>query len=321
MKKIRTAVIGAGYFGRFHAEKYAALECADLKGVVDLDREKARAVAAKLGTEAFARHEELFDRVDAVSIVTPTETHHEIGLSFLSRGIDVLIEKPLTVTVEEADSLIKESERTGAILQVGYLERFNPAVLALKGKLRNPLFIESSRLSPYPHRALDVCVVLDLMIHDIDIILNLVASQVESVDAVGVPVISDKVDIANARVKFKNGCVANVTASRVSRDSLRKMRLFQPDAYISIDYTAQHISIIKLAAGKEGAFPTVVPEELDIEKRDSLLEEIKSFLECCAERKQPLVTGRDGKRILEVAQMIQASTDRSMAKLKAHISI
>jgi predicted dehydrogenase len=321
MKKIRTAVIGAGYFGRYHAEKYAGLESAELKGVVDPDRKKAEELAGELGTDAYASHEELFDRVDAVSIVTPTETHKEIGLSFLSRGIDVLIEKPLTLTVEEADSLIKESEKTGAILQVGYLERFNPAVLALKGKLKNPLFIESDRLSPFPHRALDVCVVLDLMIHDIDIILNLVDSDVESVDSVGVPVISDKVDIASARVRFKNGCVANVTASRVSIKNQRKMRLFQPDAYISIDYTAQHISVIKLDAGKEGALPTIVPEELDIEKRDSLLEEIKSFLECCAERKQPFVTGRDGKRILEVAQMIQASTDRSMAKLKAHINI
>jgi predicted dehydrogenase len=320
-KKIRTAVIGVGYLGRFHAGKYAELEAAELIGVVDLDRKKAEEIASKFNTRPYTSYEDILDRVDAVSIVTPTETHYEIGSTFLSRGIDVLIEKPVTVTVDEAEALIKESERTGAILQVGHLERFNPAVLALEGKLKDPMFIESHRLSPFPYRALDVCVVLDLMIHDIDIILNLVDSDVESVDAVGIPVISDKIDIANARVRFTNGCVANVTASRVSPESLRKIRLFQSDAYISIDYASQHISIYGRTAGKEGELPTIVPEELDIEKRDSLLEEVKSFLDCSANRRPPLVSGSDGKKALEVAQMIQASTDRSMAHLRAHINL
>jgi predicted dehydrogenase len=321
MKKIRTAVIGVGYLGRYHAEKYAGLESAELVGVVDLDAKKAQEIASKFNTKPYNRYEDVFDLVDAVSIVTPTETHYEIGLGFLSRGIDVLIEKPVTVTVDEAEALIKESERTGAILQVGHLERFNPAVIALEGKVRNPMFIESHRLSPFQNRALDVCVVLDLMIHDIDIILNLVASEVESVDAVGIPVISDKVDIANARIRFKNGCVANVTASRISKERLRRIRLFQSDAYIAIDYAAQHISISKRVAGKKGELPAIVGEELDIVKGDSLLEEVKSFVECSAKRMPPLVSGRDGKEALEVAQMIQASTGQSLENLQPYLNL
>ncbi|MEE9614643.1 MAG: Gfo/Idh/MocA family oxidoreductase [Thermodesulfobacteriota bacterium] len=317
--KIRAGVVGTGYLGRFHAEKYAELEGVELVGVADLDLEKAREVAAKVSTEPFPSHKDLLDRVDAVSVVTPTETHHEIGMDFLSKGVDVLIEKPIAVTAEEAGALIEEAEKRGAVLQVGHLERFNSAVVALEGKLTAPMFIEAHRLSTFTTRALDVDVVLDLMIHDIDIILNLVDADVEAVEAVGIPVISDKVDIANARLKFTNGCVANVTASRVSNERLRRTRLFQPDAYIAIDYAAQHISISRRMKGEEGGPPAIVREELDIERKDSLMEEIKSFIECSAGKKAPLVSGRDGRRALEVAHRIQESVDSSMAVFRGYM--
>ncbi len=321
MNKIRAGVVGAGYLGRFHAQKYAEIDAAELVGVVDIDRGRAEEVARLACTTPYTDYEELFGKVDAVSVVTPTETHCEIGLAFLSKGIDVLIEKPMAVTTAEAEALIKEAEDKGAVLQVGHLERFNPAVIALEGKLTNPMFIESHRLSPFPNRATDVDVVLDVMIHDIDIILNLVDSEVESVDAVGVPIISNKVDIANARMRFKNGCVANVTASRVSKESLRRTRIFQPDAYIAIDYAAQCISISRLVRGGDTPYPAINEERLEIERRDSLKDEIRSFLECSVTRTPPLVTGRDGKRALEVAAMIQAATKSSLEVLRGSAKV
>ncbi len=321
MDRKKVAVIGTGYLGRFHAEKYAGLEGADLIGVVDTDIKRAEEVAKKHGTKAYSSYEDVIADCDAVSIVTPTETHCEIGLAFLNKGVDVLIEKPLATSIEEADKLIAAADSSGAILQVGHLERFNGAVLALEGKVSRPMFIESHRLSTFTERSLDVDVVLDLMIHDIDIILNLVHSEVESVDAVGIPVISGKVDMVNARIKFVNGCVANVTASRVSKDRLRRVRLFQSDAYIAIDYAAQHISIARLVPGEAGKLPTIVDEELDIERKDSLKEEIKSFINCVIEKKAPLVSGRDGKRALEVAQKIQKSIADSMIKFNTHVDL
>ncbi|MBI5599420.1 MAG: Gfo/Idh/MocA family oxidoreductase [Deltaproteobacteria bacterium] len=318
MKKIKTAVIGAGYLGRFHAQKYMELENSELIGVVDIDTGRAQKLAAEYGVTPYADYRDLFGKVDAVSVVTPTGTHCEIGLGFLSKGIDVLMEKPMAVTAEEADALIKEADRTGAVLQIGHLERFNPAVVALSGMVKNPMFIESHRLSPFPDRATDVDVVLDLMIHDIDIILNLVNSAVDSIDAVGIPVITDKIDIANARIKFKNGCVANVTASRVSKERLRRIRLFQPDAYISVDYASQRISIARLAHRKDSLNPAVIEEVINIEKKDALREEIKSFLECSGAGTPPPVTGSDGKRAIEVAAGIQEKMEESMGRLKGY---
>ena len=320
MKRIKVGVIGVGYLGRFHAQKYADLkEEVELVGVVDIVPEKAEKVAEQTGTSPYTDYRELLNKVDAVSIVTPTETHFTIGMEFLSQGVDVLIEKPITVNSKEAELLIQEAEKRGAVLQVGHLERFNPAVIALNGRLKDPMFIEAHRLSPFPYRGTDVDVVLDLMIHDIDIILNLVKSDVESVEAIGIPVVSRKVDIANARLRFRNGCVANVTASRVSKDRLRRTRLFQSDAYISIDYAKQHISIYRRTEGKDGGLPSIVEEELDIVRRDSLLEEIRSFIRCSATGTPPLVSGRDGKRALEVAQKIQASVEKSMSRLRGHL--
>lgn len=318
MKKIRTAVIGTGYLGKFHAEKYAELENSELVAVVDLNRENAEAVAKKTNTTALSTYEGLFTKVDAVSIVTPTETHAKIGLDFLSKGIDVLIEKPMALSTAEADTLIKAATENNAILQIGHLERFNGAVLALKDTPLDPVFIESHRLSPFPNRSTDVDVVLDLMIHDIDIILNLARAEVEKIDAVGIPVISDKVDIANARLEFKNGCVANVTASRVSKEPQRKMRIFQDETYISVDFATQQISIARLESAKDGGQPRIINEELQIERQDSLLEEIKSFLNCSATRQAPLVSGSDGKRALAVAAEIQNAVEESIQKRKQY---
>ncbi len=314
MKKIRAGVIGVGYLGKFHAQKYKGMEGVELVGVVDVDIKRAKEVAEGLGVEAYDNYKDLLGKVDAVSIVTPTETHRDVGKEFLSNGIDVLIEKPMTVTMEEADDLINVAKENNAILQVGHLERFNPAVTALDGIVKKPVFIESHRLSPFPNRATDVDVVLDLMIHDIDIILNLVDSELERIDAAGVPVVSGKVDIANARLKFVNGCVANVTASRVSSVPQRKIRLFQHDAYISIDYAGQEISVTRLKKGTEKL--TIEEEKIHIEKGDSLLEEIRSFVDCIKSGKSPLVSGTVGKRALDVAHRIQDEVKASMELLK-----
>ncbi len=319
MKKIRAAVIGTGYLGRFHAEKYAHLEGVELVGVVDIEKERAVAVAKKLaGTaavEAYSSYDDIIDKVDAVSVVTPTSTHLRIGRDFLSNGVDVLMEKPMALNSIEAEELNRAALESGAILQIGHLERFNGAVVALKEREIAPMFIESHRLSGFPDRGTDVDVVLDLMIHDIDIILNLVGSEIESVDASGVPIISTKVDIANARLKFQNGCVANVTASRVSLEPMRRLRIFQRDAYISVDYAAQHISISTKEIDDDTGKVKIATEELDIEMKDSLNEEIKSFIASCRDKTPPLVTGLDGRRALEVAQRIQASVEKSMERI------
>lgn len=315
-KEIRTAVIGTGYLGRFHAQKYAELSNSKLVGIVDIDKERAETVAKETGTQAYNDYTELFGKVDAVSIVTPTDTHAKIGKALLAEGIDVLIEKPMTVTIEEAEKLVKLAKEKDAILQIGHLERFNAAIVALEGRVDNPVFIESHRLSPFNLRALDVDVVLDLMIHDIDIILSLVDSEIETIEATGVPIISDKVDIANARLTFENGCVANITASRVSKEPQRRIRLFQHDAYIAIDYATQHISISRLDRSTKEGLPSISEEELDIEKVDSLREEIVAFLNSVTTRQKPSVSGEDGKRALMVAAKIQEKTESSLKKIQ-----
>lgn len=304
-ERVRVGVVGVGYLGQFHVEKYVHLPEVELVGVVDIDRARAGEVAGRFGTEAFYHWGDLLGEVDAVSISAPTQFHYEIAKGFLKEGVDVLLEKPMTTTLEEAEELIREGELSGAILQVGHLERFNSAILALDGVVENPMFIESHRLAPFTERGTDVDVVLDLMIHDIDIILNLVKSEIKGVDAVGVPVITKEVDIANARIRFESGCVADVTASRVSRERMRKIRLFQPDTYISIDYAAQKVAVLKRVPGVDGGMPGIVEEELVVEKGDPLEGEIKAFLEAVITRKEPLVTGRDGKRALEVALKIR----------------
>lgn len=308
-RKIRTAVIGVGYLGRLHAQKYAMIEEAELIGVTDLDCKRAEEIAATVGTKAYPSYKDLFGLVDAVSIVTPTESHCPIGLEFLSRGVDVLVEKPIAMNTAEAALLVSEAEKTGAVLQVGHLERFNAAIAALEGKVTAPRFLDARRVSPFPNRSTDVDVVLDVMIHDIDIILHLAGSEVESVEAVGVPVVSGKTDVASARLKFRNGAVANITASRVAREKARRLDIYLdgPDkAVIEVDFAAQSLSVSR-PVERPGAVSELVDDAMEVVKRDSLLEELKSFVICSATKSAPPVTGKDGQEALRVAEMIQES--------------
>ncbi|MEW8292259.1 MAG: Gfo/Idh/MocA family oxidoreductase [Candidatus Thiodiazotropha endolucinida] len=302
MDKIRTAVIGVGYLGRYHAQKYAALDDSELVAVVDIDPDTATNVAKECDTEALTDYHELLDRVDAVSVVVPTQLHHQVATEFLDSGIHVLLEKPITVTVAEADALIEIARRKQRVLQVGHLERFNSAVLALEGVLKDPQFIESHRLAPFTLRGADVNVVLDLMIHDIDIIQNLVGSPIASIDAKGGAVLTQEYDIANARIKFENGCVANVTASRVSLKPQRKMRIFQPDAYISIDFQDKILSIHR--KGEKEIFPgipEIISEESVFANSDAIMAEIRAFLDAIRNNSIPPVTGEDGREALKTA--------------------
>ena len=304
MSKLKCAVIGTGYLGKYHAEKYAALEGCELVAVVDINEQAAKEVAEKNGAQALTDYKSLLGNIDAVSIVVPTHLHHQVSRDFLNAGTHVLVEKPITVTVEEADELITIAKEKNVILQVGHLERFNPAVLGLD-KEAKPLFIEAHRLSPFNPRANDVSVVLDLMIHDIDIILALIDSDIEKIDASGTAVLTQGTDIANARLTFKNGCVANVTASRISMKMERKMRMFRPCSYISVDF--QNKVLTKHRTGDKEMFPGVpeiVSEESVFESGDALMEEIKHFVSCIKTGDNPLVSGEEGRRALQTAIQI-----------------
>jgi len=311
MGEVRCAVIGVGYLGRFHAEKYAALPGCRLVGVADTDAGAAQRVAASLGVVAFANHRELLGQVDAVSVVVPTSAHHAVARDFLEAGADVLVEKPITVTLAEADDLIELAERERRILMVGHLERFNAAILGLNLQDDKPLFIESHRLAPFKPRANDVSVVLDLMIHDIDIILDVVDAEVDRIDAKGVPVLTGDVDIANARLVFRNGCVANVTASRVSLKVERKMRLFMPSAYYSVDFQNRVLTCHRKGSGEMfPGIPEILSEESVFESGDALKSEIEHFVDCVRSRREPLVSGHAGRRALatatEITRLLQA---------------
>lgn len=311
MSAMRTAVIGVGYLGNFHAQKYAAIEGVELVGVVDNDLKRAEEIAGKLGTRAYADHRELIGKVDAVSVVVPTQYHHAVARDFLAAGVHVLIEKPITVTIEEADELIALAESNGAVFQVGHLERFNPVLVALDGILHDPLFIESVRIAPFKPRGTDVNVVLDLMIHDIEIIQHIVKSPVERVDAIGAPVFTGEEDIANARILFKNGCVANVTASRISLKSERKMRIFQRDAYITLDFQNRKVLTAQKGSGELfPGVPNVKVDERELGEADALRSEIESFISAIREGKPPQVSGSDGRMALETALKINTSLDR-----------
>lgn len=305
MNKLRIGVVGVGYLGKFHAEKYALMDDVDLVGVVDTNMSHAEYVAEKVNTKAYSDHEDLLGKVDAVSIVVPTPAHYAIAKDFLENDVDILIEKPMTTTLAEADELIRFSESRGLIIQVGHLERFNPAVVALQNIVKKPMFIESHRLSIYKDRCTDVSVVLDLMIHDIDIILNFVRSEIISIHAAGTPVISDHVDIANARLEFKNGCVANVTASRISTKNERKIRLFQNDAYVSVDFASHEITIIQQNEKNAGGLiPGMDINKLCFIKGDALEDELKSFVKAVNRREAPEVTGQMGRDALKIALSI-----------------
>lgn len=313
--KIRVGVVGAGYLGTFHIEKYTSFDDVDLVGVSDLNPDVMKGVEERFGVSCYRDYRELIGKVDAVSVVVPTVLHHDIAKEFLEGGVDVFVEKPITSAVDEAERLINAADSKELILQVGHLERFNPAIIALEGHLKQPMFIESHRLSPFPERSTDVDVILDLMIHDIDIILSMVKSEIAAIDAVGVPIVTSHVDIVNARLNFENGCVANVTASRVSVEKMRKIRLFQSDAYISIDYASQKITVYKRVNDAKNGL-SIVKEDMDISPSDYLGDEIRSFVNSVKTRSQPPVTGRDGKRALEVAMMIKDKLEASLTKLR-----
>lgn len=302
---IRCAVVGVGYLGKFHAEKYASIPGCELVAVADTDHDAARSVAERLGVRAVADYRDLLGKVDAVSVVVPTSLHHRVAHDFLAGGADVLVEKPITVTIDQADELIALATRANRILMVGHLERFNAAILGLNLSDDKPLFIESHRLAPFKPRANDVSVVLDLMIHDIDIILDIVDGEVERIDAKGVPVLTPDVDIANARIQFVNGCVANVTASRVSLKVERKMRMFMPSAYVSVDFQNRVLTCHR--KGQREMFPgipEILSEESVFENGDALLAEISHFVDCVRTRRTPLVPGEAGRRALATATEI-----------------
>ncbi len=304
---LRAGVVGVGYLGRFHAQKYAVLGDCRLVGVADPDPATRARVAAEVGCEAYADWHEMLGKVDVVSIATPTPTHHEVTRAFLGAGAHVLVEKPITVTVAEAEDLIACAARAERVLQVGHLERFNAAVQAIGGVITRPRFIESHRLAPFRTRGTDVSVVLDLMIHDIDLIQSIVGAPLEAIDAVGSRVFSDDLDIANARLRFHGGCVANVTASRVSMKTERKIRVFQDDAYLSVDLQQKILTVIRRgdALAADGT-PQVAIDERSYEQGDALKAEIEAFLHCARTGEPPLVGGAQGLAALETATRIAA---------------
>ena len=317
MEKIKAGVVGVGYLGQFHAEKYAKIKEVELVGVVDIDKPRAKEIAKRYRTQPFFHHADLFHRVQAVSIAVPTPLHYSIAKDFFLKGIDVLLEKPISNTIEEAEELVGLAESKGLIFQAGHLERFNGALLALEGIIRNPRFIESHRLAPFSKRGIDVNVVLDLMIHDIDILLSWIPSEVKQIHAVGLPILTRDIDIANARLEFENGCTANLTASRVSKEKVRKTRIFQPNGTLSIDYLSQKVSVSKKVTHpeKDEEGSEVVTQEIPVEKVDALEAEIRSFIQTVKIRKNIRVSGKDGKRALEVAlRIIQKINDSAEAK-------
>jgi len=313
MKKVRVGVIGVGYLGKFHARKYMAMPDVELVGVVDVDPANAAEVAAFCGTRPFADYRLLLPKVDAVSVVVPTSLHYEVARDCLVAGVDVMLEKPMTTTLAEADDLIVLAEAGERILQVGHIERYNPAVLAMAEHLTQPLFIESHRIHMFKPRGLDVDVVLDLMIHDIDIILSIVNAPIQTIHTVGVPVFTRTTDIANARLIFANGCTANITVSRISKDNIRRLRIFQPSSYISVDYGTKELTVIRLhrQPGEEGPFREEVIRSC-YTHQDALEMELVDFVGNVRNRTQAKVSGREGRLALAVAQEI-------IAQIQAHV--
>jgi predicted dehydrogenase len=300
---LRVAVIGVGHLGRHHARILAALPGAALTAVVDRHAARAAEIAAASGTRALTDYRTLLGQVDAVTLAVPTEQHCEIALPFLTAGVPVLVEKPMARSVAEADAMIAAAARSGAALAVGQTERFNPAVAAARPLLTDPRFIEVHRLGAFPERSLDIDVVFDLMIHDLDVVLSIVPSEVVSVEAVGVAVLTPKPDIANARLKFASGCIANITASRISKDRVRKIRIFQRDSYLSVDYAAQEVERWRLVKGN-GAMPAIDGGKLEVAQEEPLKRELADFVAAVREKRAPGVTGADGLRAIQLAQRI-----------------
>jgi predicted dehydrogenase len=299
MDKLKVGVIGVGHLGSIHAKIYKEIPNCQLVGICDTNQKSLDQVCASLGVPGYTNYHDLFSRVEAVSIAVPTFLHHQIAKEFLNAGIHTLVEKPFTLTLKEADELIKIASKNKLTLQVGHIERFNSAFEATLKIIKTPKFIECHRLSTFPNRSLDVGVVLDVMIHDIDIILGLVNSPLKRIDSVGVNVLTKSEDIANARLTFKNGCIANLTASRVSDEPMRKIRIFQEDTYISLDYKNAEASVYR----KSGL--QITKEKLPIEKEQPLQKELESFADCVINHSTPLVDGKVAREALAVALKIQ----------------
>ncbi len=329
-KRTRVAVVGAGHLGRHHARLYAAIPHAELVAVADVVPRRASDVAAAYGTRAVTDYREILDEVDAVSIAVPTESHSAVARDFIERGKAVLIEKPFTRSLEEADELLALADERGVPIQVGHIERFNPAFVAVRRHITTPLYIDCDRVGIFSFRSLDIGVVLDLMIHDLDIVLDLVAAPIERIEAVGVPVLSQHEDIANARITFANGCVADVTASRVATRAVRKLRFFQTDAYISLDYGERRAHIFRK---RQSAIDpaTIDPreiqdlrsfvfehfiaaEELPLEEQNPLEQELLAFLRCVTTGERPPCSGHDARRALELGCRILDSIQDNIRK-------
>lgn len=305
MDAIKVGVIGVGYLGRFHAQKYAAMEGVELVGVADTDPAQAKKVAEECGCQGFADYKKLLPLVSAVSIVVPTTYHHRVALDCIAHDVDMLLEKPMTVTTQEADELIQKAEEKKLVLQIGHLERFNPAVQAMEPFLTTPIFIESNRITPFRGRGADVDVVLDLMIHDIDIILNIVKSPLAKLHTVGAPVVTNTTDIANARLMFENGATANVTVSRISLTNVRKMKVFQPGSYIDVDFAHRKVVSIQLTDQvQDSGMPKQNIVSKSFESADALKSEAEHFIENVKKRSRPIVSGHEGRQALDVALQI-----------------
>lgn len=308
---LRVAVVGVGHLGRHHARILSAAEGVRLVAVADTNGQRAKEIAAANGTVAVCDSAELVGKVDAVTVAVPTESHHQVVMRFLERRVAVLVEKPISRSVPEADDMIAAARAAGVVLAVGHTERYNPAVSAAVPLVTSPRFIEVHRLGTFPERSLDIDVVLDLMIHDLDVVMSLVKCDIDTVEAVGVPVLTNRIDIANARLRFVSGCIANLTASRISRDRVRKIRFFQPDVYISIDYAAQELEAWRLVR-QDGARPTIEGGKLDIAKEEPLKRELDDFVNAVRTGRPPGVPGEDGRRALVLANRITKAMEENL---------
>jgi predicted dehydrogenase len=313
MDKVRVGVVGVGALGQHHARVYASMPEACLVGVVDAFPGRAEEVAGPLGTKVFSRYWDLFEKVDAVSIAAPTTLHAEIGEQFLNQGIHVLVEKPIAHTLEDADRLIQAARLNSRILQVGHLERFNPAVIQLRKIVSKPRFFEAHRMGLFSPRSLDIDVVLDLMIHDLDIIGLLVPSPAVQLSAVGIAILTNRIDIANTRIQFEDGCVANITASRVSMEKIRKLRLFQKQEYISLDYSRQDLAVFSLKHRSETPIPEIVSRKLTPERKEPLQEELHAFLAAVKGLEPVECRGEEGRRALALALQILDRAEKAQA--------
>ena len=305
--ELRAAVIGAGRLGTLHARKYAAIAGIKLAHIVDIYAERASAVAREVpGATPLADYRMLASKVDLVTVASPGVTHYEIASAMLKSGIDVLLEKPMAETLAQARELAGLAAASGRILQIGHLERFNPAVVHLHSIVKNPRFVECHRLAPFTERGTDVDVVLDLMVHDLDVILSVAPSEVASLEAVGVAILTDRIDLANARIRFRSGLIANLVTSRVSARRERKIRFFQPDAYLSVDYEARSIQIYRKTPPAPGAqFPTISAEQIDFGEGDPLADEVNAFVAAVRSRSTPAVSAEDGLRVMELTERIK----------------